>query len=174
MQQSTIKYQEYSALPAFRHSTPDEKPVAGDSLLWSGKADVPALGSFIDIRMNQIGPAEVIGYFSDAGWLGVLAKPLSPPEWFIRQEGYNRTCHVFGAEIGAVLDKKPVIAGPNQAQLAALARYATATGRFWKHSLEQAWASGADEREPDGHLLRQVRDQFGPSWLNGRSNPIKQ
>ena len=50
-------------------------------------------------------------------------------------------------------------------QLNALKRYASLYGRFWKQELNMAWCNGSDCREPDGHYLRQVRNQFGPSWL---------
>jgi|ETNvirnome_2_300_1030623.scaffolds.fasta_scaffold08324_5 hypothetical protein len=36
----------------------------------------------------------------------------------------------------------------------------------WKQHLLDAWRTGGDVNAiPDGHLLRQVRNQFGPSWL---------
>jgi hypothetical protein len=38
-------------------------------------------------------------------------------------------------------------------------------GRTWKTKLSDLWMNGQDAQEPDGHLLRQVRNQFGPDWL---------
>jgi hypothetical protein len=51
-------------------------------------------------------------------------------------------------------------------QREALLAYAKRNGRHWKVELNCAWASGRDEREPEGALLRQVRNQRGPSWLH--------
>lgn len=58
-------------------------------------------------------------------------------------------------------------------QHAALQRFADRHGARWKYQLKLAWAAGRDDREEDGALLRQVRNQFGPTWLSSRRNPIK-
>lgn len=50
---------------------------------------------------------------------------------------------------------------PEQAQ--ALKEFAERWGRTWKAELLDAWLSGWDASEPQGHLLRQLRNQFGPS-----------
>jgi hypothetical protein len=49
--------------------------------------------------------------------------------------------------------------------VAAVAAFATRHGRSWRAELAAAWLSGRDANEPDGHLLRQVRNRFGPRWL---------
>lgn len=54
---------------------------------------------------------------------------------------------------------------PTPEQLAALQAFAQKYGRNWKYKLVGAWCNGADAREPNGHLLRQVRNQLGPQWL---------
>jgi hypothetical protein len=54
---------------------------------------------------------------------------------------------------------------PTPEQLEAILAFARSHGRYWKGELNDAWLSGADAREPNGHLLRQVRNQFGPLWL---------
>lgn len=54
---------------------------------------------------------------------------------------------------------------PTPEQLARLQQYAAEHGRYWKRDLNDAWQNGADAREQDGHLLRQVRNQLGPQWL---------
>ena len=51
-------------------------------------------------------------------------------------------------------------------QRRALLAYAKRNGRSWKFELNCAWASGRDEYEQDGSLLRQIRNQRGPSWLH--------
>lgn len=35
----------------------------------------------------------------------------------------------------------------------------------WKDALLAAWLQGWDDREPDGHFLRAVRNNLGPAWL---------
>lgn len=54
---------------------------------------------------------------------------------------------------------------PNEEQLKALNAYKAKHGRYWKRDLMNAWMNGSDANEPDGHLLRQIRNQFGPAWL---------
>jgi len=54
---------------------------------------------------------------------------------------------------------------PTTEQLAALQAFAKKYGRYWKDALRTAWMNGRDDQEPDGNYLRQVRNQFGPSWL---------
>lgn len=57
------------------------------------------------------------------------------------------------------------LVGPNPEQLAAVAAFAARHGRTWRADLAGAWLNGSDAREPHGHLLRQVRNQHGPAWL---------
>ena len=54
---------------------------------------------------------------------------------------------------------------PSPEQIEALKTFARNHGRRWKTELSAAWANGADAREPNGNLLRQVRNQFGGAWL---------
>ena len=66
---------------------------------WSGKQSVPALGETVQVSMNGIGPAIVLGYFAEDDWLGLFVHPINPPEWYCRQNGDAAACHVFGAEL---------------------------------------------------------------------------
>ena len=50
-------------------------------------------------------------------------------------------------------------------QKAALRAYALRNGRFWRRHLWAAWINGADAREPEGAVLRQIRNTHGPSLL---------
>jgi hypothetical protein len=73
-------------------------------LRWSGCRPVPAIGAQVNITMNRIGAARVVGYFGEDGFLGILAVALNPPDWLVRQrERMKRPsdtpCTVFGAEI---------------------------------------------------------------------------
>lgn len=62
-------------------------------------------------------------------------------------------------------DTKLTETSPSPAQLEAIEAYRLKHGSNWKEKLSDAWASGRDDREPNGHLLRQVRNNFGPEWL---------
>lgn len=61
--------------------------------------------------------------------------------------------------------KKTVTLEPTQEQMEALRAFAKKYGKDWKQELCDKWMCGADANEPNGHLLRQVRNQLGPSWL---------
>ncbi len=53
----------------------------------------------------------------------------------------------------------------NEEQLAAIQAFAKKYGEHWKEALNIQWCNGKDTNEPDGHLLRQIRNNFGPDWL---------
>ncbi len=57
----------------------------GNPLRWSGDFPIPAIGDPILVRMNSIGPAVVKGYFESCGFIGVMALPVRPPDWYVRQ-----------------------------------------------------------------------------------------
>ncbi len=52
-------------------------------------------------------------------------------------------------------------------QFSALVKFAVEHGRTWKQQLNAYWANGRDAQAPMGALLRQIRNEAGPSWLNG-------
>lgn len=54
---------------------------------------------------------------------------------------------------------------PTPEQVEALRQFAAKYGPRWKLELQLQWQTGADDREPNSHLLRQVRNQCGPKWL---------
>lgn len=60
--------------------------------------------------------------------------------------------------------QKPV---PTPEQITALNTFRAAAGREWKDKLITAWMRGAYPylATSYSHLLQQVRNQFGPSWL---------
>lgn len=101
-------YRRVSTVPAYiryqpQHETPrNEIPT---DIKWSHMTfDVPAVGDTVRVRINRIGPSRVIGYFVDDGFLGLLVRPLAPPEWFVKQNGRFSECHVFGSEIEPLTD----------------------------------------------------------------------
>lgn len=59
---------------------------------------------------------------------------------------------------------------PNAEQLQAVRDYAEAVGPDWKDWLRDDWLCGGTtirELRDRYHLLHQVRNQFGPTWLQG-------
>jgi len=83
---------------------------------WSGPEPVPAIGTDVFIRMNQIGRGKVVSYATHGGYLGLMVYPYEPPAWWINQNGKpspNNAALVFGAEI-SILPSKPTSAGTQQ------------------------------------------------------------
>jgi hypothetical protein len=54
---------------------------------------------------------------------------------------------------------------PTAEQIQALRTWALRFGRNWKVALRDAWMDGDYQGFEDSHLLQQVRNTFGPSWL---------
>jgi hypothetical protein len=61
---------------------------------------------------------------------------------------------------------------PTPEQLEALRAFAAKHGAGWKVILHGKWMNGGDVNEPNGHLLRQVRNQGGPRWLTKFGFPL--
>jgi hypothetical protein len=53
-----------------------------------------------------------------------------------------------------------------QEQLDRLNAFKEQHGRNWKDKLRTLWMQGKDANEPQGHLLRQIRNRIGPSGLD--------
>ena len=60
---------------------------------------------------------------------------------------------------------KPKLSDLSPDQAARLVSFANASGEYWRQSLTTKWLTGTDAALPDGHLLRQIRNQRGPGWL---------
>lgn len=93
----------HKTLPAYAEITRDDRglpvPDPEGRALWSGEAPPPAIGDRVRIAVNGIGMATVISYFVQEGYLGVLTEVDAWPENLAKQNGDNRSCHVFGIEI---------------------------------------------------------------------------
>lgn len=50
-------------------------------------------------------------------------------------------------------------------QLERLLEFKAEHGRYWKDTLRHMWMNGQDANQRDGSLLRQIRNNFGPTWL---------
>lgn len=66
-------------------------------LSWSGKGEVPAIGTRVYIHMNGFGLAEVKAYFHAEGYLGVICQPDKMPAW-LAAHGVTQG-HFFGIEL---------------------------------------------------------------------------
>jgi hypothetical protein len=56
---------------------------------------------------------------------------------------------------------------PSTEQIEALTQFAAIHGRNWKSVLRDAWMDGDYQGFENSHLLQQVRNTFGPSFLIG-------
>lgn len=65
---------------------------------WSGSF-VPEVGETVTVSMNNLGKGRVLGFFVEAGWVGVIVRLFDPPEWHVRQNGAAEIAGVFGCEI---------------------------------------------------------------------------
>ncbi len=54
---------------------------------------------------------------------------------------------------------------PTAEQIQALQSFAARHGRAWKSKLAVMWATGRDDYEPQGGILRSIRNGLGPTWL---------
>jgi len=98
-----VSYQEYQEVPAYVQAVwGEDKLVAnkGDALVWANKDGQapPKVGEKIRVHMNNLGNAEVVGYFSQEGFLGLRVKFSDPPEWYVKQNKGNPVGHIFGPE----------------------------------------------------------------------------
>ena len=66
---------------------------------WTREGDIPKLGDEVQACVNNIGQVAITGYFHEHGFVGVKALPLNPPDWYVKQNGAQTECHLFGAEI---------------------------------------------------------------------------
>ena len=87
------------------HASVEGTPAAKDQTVikWSGKAGAlpPSVGTEIEISMNGIGRATVVGHFIEYGYLGVWAVAHKAPDWMQKQKGGLKcpVVGVFGAEL---------------------------------------------------------------------------
>lgn len=64
--------------------------------------------------------------------------------------------------------RKLEVPQPNQEQLQAVFSFAQKEGPRWKEKLSDCWMrANYPGHQPYGHFLQQVRNQFGPKWLEG-------
>ncbi len=88
----------------------------GKRLYWSASFPLPKIAERVIVTINRIGASVITGYFAEAGYLGVMALPDSPPEYLRRQRLellaksprealpqwiLDGVCCLFGAEIAS-------------------------------------------------------------------------
>ena len=80
-----------------------EQPVKSytefEKLNWVTTKAIPQIGEEVCVKINGIGRSIVKKYFVEHGFIGLLVQPLSPPEWYVKQNGADEPCHVFPAEV---------------------------------------------------------------------------
>ena len=93
--------QNFDALPEYTQAVwQDGKVVnAADPIKWGGRSAPPAVGANVKVYMNGLGNGTVVRYFVQEGWLGVLIKLDSPPDWYTKQNNGNPLAHLFGPEL---------------------------------------------------------------------------
>ncbi len=70
---------------------------SGEELKWSAKFPLPHIGARITVTMNRIGAAEVVGYFKEGGFVGVMTKAINPPQWLKDQQNRERASANFAS-----------------------------------------------------------------------------
>ena len=119
----------------------------------------PVVGRLVQVQALQgIGKVRV-GF--DADWAEYRVQAWNADGRLVSE--YHTDDRADALDTAAVILER--LAGPTADQLAAVAAFATRYGRTWRADLAAAWLNGRDAAEPDGHLLRQVRNRFGPAWL---------
>ena len=92
---------------------------------------------------------------------------------FVRRstDGLYRITHAAREYLGLEMVQGT---GLNAEQLSALQRFAARNGRTWKSILQRCWETAVDAHDPDGPLLRGIRNEFGPSWLSRFRLPLEE
>lgn len=150
----------------------------------TAKSTAPSCASGINRTAQTDSPSSPasssLKYKDDQGWTG-LASGVDPV-------GYSG--HLHGVTPGPRLGKRigwkdlpravrdlarqewPDLVPPKDAltpdQEAAIRRFRERHGKSWKLELSVAWTTGRDASMVDGALLRQVRNELGPRWLNAQ------
>lgn len=97
-----MRYTEHTTLPAWEPVKIDATGnITNDSgvPVWSNRNPPPPIGSRVNITVNGIGMATVQRYFTQGGFLGLKVLVDTWPGSLAKQNGDDRTGHVFGAEI---------------------------------------------------------------------------
>jgi hypothetical protein len=80
-------------LPPWQFYVPGTPPEPG-AFAWSGAEPPPKIGAWVDIRINGLGKACVVGYATQSGFLGVMTQIETVPSWHSGEPALT-----FGAEL---------------------------------------------------------------------------
>ena len=83
---------------SFAFDSEDEPVPNPKHLRWSDNLPPPSIGAKTR-ALGDLGEGQVVGYFSEHGYLGVLIRLDAPPKWFVEQNGATTPCHIYGAEL---------------------------------------------------------------------------
>src|SRR5689334_11683845 len=92
-------FREMTELPAFKQHDNTKVDIGNEPVRWSGATPPPPIGARVHVAMNAFGPATVVRYYTQHGFLGLVVRPDALPAWFKRQSPGTDLIHVFGAEL---------------------------------------------------------------------------
>ena len=69
-----------------------------DSLQYVSDKPLPKVDDELTVTFNGINKVIVTGYFVEYGFIGLLCRPIDPPQWYIKQNGRDASCHIFPSE----------------------------------------------------------------------------
>ena len=88
----------YDALPAYEQAVWHDGKVNPAAIKWGGKLAPPHVGTEIVVTMwTTPGRRRVTGYFTEGGWLGLLVRMYTAPDWH-RKKNRDGMAYIFGPE----------------------------------------------------------------------------
>ena len=98
-----MSYQQFATPPQYETGHwQDKKPVKATGVTWFNANPPPAIGAKVRANFNKLGTGEVVGYFVEDGFLGLLVTLDNPPDWHVKQNGRGVKAHLFGPEFEPV------------------------------------------------------------------------
>jgi hypothetical protein len=101
----TIGTTYHDTLPLWQKAIWDGDTVlnGGPAPRWSSDLAVPPpIGTRVRVNFNEFGYGNVVKYFIESGWLGVVVKIDKQPAWHLKQNGPDTRILCFGTEIELV------------------------------------------------------------------------
>lgn len=99
-----MRHEELNSVPNYETAFFEGSPVSPKPgyCLWSNAEPPPAIGSEINLKMNNLGRAVVIGYVVKGPWLALKTKVLNPPKCLMGRGSEPLIEIAFGAEFNSV------------------------------------------------------------------------
>ncbi len=95
-----MTYTVYDTVPP--HLIMPTKPFDPNFVKWVNPKAPPPVGTRIRVNFNRLGTAVVKKYFIEENFLGLMVSFDDPPEWYCKQNGFDRLGHIFGPEFELV------------------------------------------------------------------------